>query len=433
MKSHIAMGRRVALALMLGATAAHAQLVISKKPTMNVSCSAGQCSATEAQAVLNVKDLKTLIQRGDLQIFGSTKGLEVKAALSWTKHHKLTLNATPIYIASPVRVEGRGALTITTLDLLGGPALSFSEKGSVTFLDMRSNLTINNLTFKLEPNLQSLIADIAADGDEGFYALNSDDDASAYGTFSQSPVGGVFDGEVDGLGHTISNLRIATNSDQDYVGLFHEVGLGHSIRNLNLTSVDISAAGGSCVGVLVGDNLGNIGNGFISGNVSASQALATGGAIGCNYGDIFDVFADDAVTGNVAGGLVGDQQGSVIASAAGGSVTAQAGPNHPAAGGLIGESNQGPVQGSYSFGEVSGTGDLGGAIGDAFQGSYTDLYWDTTTSGTTQGCQETCTGVTGLTTTQLRSGLPAGFDPGTWGQNQKIENGLPYLLAAVPR
>jgi len=435
MKTHSIIGRCVALAFLFGATtAAQAQLVISKKPTSNMTCTPGQCSATASQAVLNVKDLKKLIQHGDLQIFdGSARGIEVQAAIYWTKGHKLTLNATPIYIAAPIRVEGRGDLTFTTLDFLSGPALSFSSKGSVTFLDMRSSLVINNLPFKIEPNLQSMIADIQADDSEGFYALNNDDDASAYGTFSQSPIGGVFDGEINGMGHTISNLRINSTSGQDYVGLIRQMGLGHSVRNLNLTNIDIQSGGGSCVGALLGDNLGNLVYDFVSGNVSASKALATGGAAGCNYGYVFDVFASDAVSGNIAGGLVGDEEAFITESMASGSVTAQTGPNHPAAGGLIGESNQGIVQTSYSFGKVSGTGDLGGSVGDAFQGTYTDVYWDTTTSGTTQGCQDSCSGVTGLTTTQLQSGLPAGFDPASWAESHKIENGLPYLLGAVPR
>lgn len=41
-------------------------------------------------------------------------------------------------------------------------------------------------------------------------------------------------------------------------------------------------------------------------------------------------------------------------------------------------------------------------------------------------------GVAGLTTEQLQSGLPAGFDPSIWGEDAKINHGLPYLLANPP-
>ncbi|HEY6578573.1 MAG TPA: hypothetical protein VIY09_04570 [Rhizomicrobium sp.] len=42
-------------------------------------------------------------------------------------------------------------------------------------------------------------------------------------------------------------------------------------------------------------------------------------------------------------------------------------------------------------------------------------------------------GITGLTTTQLQSGLPQGFDPTVWAENPKINGGLPYLIANPPR
>jgi hypothetical protein len=42
-------------------------------------------------------------------------------------------------------------------------------------------------------------------------------------------------------------------------------------------------------------------------------------------------------------------------------------------------------------------------------------------------------GVTGLTTEQLQSGLPEGFDPSIWGESADINGGLPYLLANPPK
>jgi len=42
------------------------------------------------------------------------------------------------------------------------------------------------------------------------------------------------------------------------------------------------------------------------------------------------------------------------------------------------------------------------------------------------------TGITGLTTQQLQSGLPTGFDPKIWAENPNINNGLPYLIANPP-
>ena len=64
--------------------------------------------------------------------------------------------------------------------------------------------------------------------------------------------------------------------------------------------------------------------------------------------------------------------------------------------------------------------------------SATDVYWDTTTSVNTLGCGEGSASVTGLTTAQLQSGLPAGFDPSIWNESAGANKGLPYLLALGP-
>ena len=79
-------------------------------------------------------------------------------------------------------------------------------------------------------------------------------------------------------------------------------------------------------------------------------------------------------------------------------------------------------------------GPLGGFIGDDIDGDFSDCYWDTTTSGTDNGTGEgNVSGITGLTTEQLQSGLPAGFDPTIWAQNPKINHGFPYLITNPPR
>jgi hypothetical protein len=82
---------------------------------------------------------------------------------------------------------------------------------------------------------------------------------------------------------------------------------------------------------------------------------------------------------------------------------------------------------------------IGGLIGldQSPSGSLSDTYWDTDTSGITNpdqgaGSPLNDPGITGLTTEQLQSGLPAGFDPSIWGENANINNGLPYLLANPP-
>jgi hypothetical protein len=70
--------------------------------------------------------------------------------------------------------------------------------------------------------------------------------------------------------------------------------------------------------------------------------------------------------------------------------------------------------------------------------AFSDTYWDTTTSGITDpskgaGNKKNDKGIEGLTTAQLRSGLPDGFSGTVWGEKSSINGGLPYLLAKPPR
>ena len=90
---------------------------------------------------------------------------------------------------------------------------------------------------------------------------------------------------------------------------------------------------------------------------------------------------------------------------------------------------------SYSTGAVSGgSGSLVGGFVGYPDATWSDCYWDTTTSGTDNGTGGgNRTGLTGLTTAQLQSGLPAGFDPTIWAESPKINKGFPYLINNTPR
>jgi hypothetical protein len=82
---------------------------------------------------------------------------------------------------------------------------------------------------------------------------------------------------------------------------------------------------------------------------------------------------------------------------------------------------------------------VGGLIGDdeSQSGSLESTYWNTDTSGITnlsQGAGNISNdpGIAGLTTEQLQSGLPAGFDPKVWAEDPNTNNGLPYLIDNPP-
>ena len=138
---------------------------------------------------------------------------------------------------------------------------------------------------------------------------------------------------------------------------------------------------------------------------------------------------------SAGGGLVGFLTGPVTDSYATGSVS---GERSTVIGGLIGQNHGASAQNSYAAGTITGAADedfaQGGAVGLVeSESGFADVYWDLETSGQTQGCGKgDCSAIAGLTDAQLKSSLPAGFDPAVWGQNAAINNGYPYLLANPP-
>jgi hypothetical protein len=115
-------------------------------------------------------------------------------------------------------------------------------------------------------------------------------------------------------------------------------------------------------------------------------------------------------------------------------------------GGLVGDNaEESTISQSYSIGAVKeiihekGDGYKGGFAGyDGSQGGMSSDYWDISTSHVRNpsrgaGWPKHDPGITGVTTEQLQSGLPAGFDPTIWAENPKINDGLPYLIANPPR
>ncbi len=103
----------------LGTSHADAALTISNKPTRNVTCSAGVCTATRVNAVLNAADLATMLASSDVRVSSgsSAQDIDVAAAFAWASTHRLTLDSfRAIAVTAPVQVTGTGAMTITTND-----------------------------------------------------------------------------------------------------------------------------------------------------------------------------------------------------------------------------------------------------------------------------------------------------------------------------
>jgi len=210
----------------------------------------------------------------------------------------------------------------------------------------------------------------------------------------------------------------------------------------------VSCSGSAATGGLVGTvNAGRVLNSFATGRASAAgrssyDGAASGGLTAGNAGTIAFCFAtgDASAYGSegeengegYAGGLTANNRGTIHDAYATGKVSA--GPN-TTAGGLV-EENDGAISNSYSTGVVN-AGQRGGLLGQDYS-TTARSYWDFDTSGISdphQGAGDPLDdpGITGLTDAQLKSALPAGFDPNVWGQSSSINNGWPYLLANPPQ
>jgi len=243
----------------------------------------------------------------------------------------------------------------------------------------------------------------------------------------------------EGSGRTkvggLAGASVGTISHSSFSGNLFSGGKGSSVGGISggllgtilQSMATVNIGGGSDVGGLVGalDESGTI---MLSQAHGTVRGLVAGGLVGAgdSQGDtIAQSFASTDVTGrSAAGGLIGDLWGTKITqSYATGSVKAKRN-----AGGIVGDELGVAASEVYATGLVRGS--SAGGLGGYCQGAtLSAAYWDITT---TKQDADHC-GATGLTDAQLKSGLPAGFDPNVWGQNPGINNGWPYLLANPPQ
>ena len=279
-----------------------------------------------------------------------------------------------------------------------------------------------------------------------------------------SDSGAAFSSAVGGLagysqgsvtGSVATGAVTATGTANSQVG-----GLvGQSQGSISRSAATGAVTGGRLVGGLVGVSSSasgtpsSVSESWASGDVRAitsasvsSSGRIVGGLIGQSRGTAGASFATGNVSGyGAAGGLIGQNEGAVVATYATGNVTVSDMPPCTSslctkdAGGLIGRAGHpdalvSNVQASYSTGmvsKVSGSSAyrLGGLAGSGLRvalaphadATFTDNYWDTQTSGPTfgvgtddedasgmiDGTESLTPGVTGQTTTALKT--PTGY------------------------
>ncbi len=405
--------------------------------TISSASSSGMSSfnANANNSILNVTTLTNALATANVTITtgsgGSQAGnITVANAVTWSSGSTLTLSAYGSIAVNANITGGAGSSIVLHADNTGtgtgtitfGSGATLSAGSSISLFynpssyaaptDFSSRISSGSLTAYMLVNtvqdLQDMNTNLYAS-----YALGRDIDASATTSWNGgagfAPIGStsnLFFGTLDGQNHVISGLFINRGS-QTGVGLFSDIGSGAKVFNLGL--VGGSVTGDAAVGSLAGINHGIITNVYTSTTVSGG--LQVGGLIAVNTGTITGAYATGTVSGDaLVGGLVGtNAHGSgnwtISDSYATGAVS---GTSY--VGGLVG-SNQGVLLRVYASGSVTAstsTG-IGGLIGDnQMADSVTASFYNTQTTGQASAVGSGSTsGVTGLTTAQMRDGSTA--------------------------
>ncbi len=283
------------------------------------------------------------------------------APISWSGNSTLILDAYHgVTVNAPITATSSyGSLTITTND--GGSGGHFAANSPITISRVHGVLTINSTSYNLITNTSGLTS-LPSNGN---YALDAD--LSLSGSFT--PLS--FNGNFQGLGHTISGLTVS-GSGNNGIGLFSALGANASVANLNISGASVTLSSGNNVGILAGTNGGSVYNTHVGGTVTASSFNSTyiGGLIGSNSTTGSIIASGSSATvggGGYTGGLVGQNNGAITASYATGAVSI---PNDSGqAGGLVGSnSTTGTIASSYATGAVNGSSTgfdnkLGGLVG----------------------------------------------------------------------
>ena len=181
-----------------------------------------------------------------------------------------------------------------------------------------------------------------------------------------------FNGVFDGNGKRIWNFT--WNSIDTYcVGLFRYVGSDGQIKNLAMENVDVNAVGSRYAGGLVGDNRGHITDCYSTGSVGGSYFV--GGLVGGNGGMMTNCYSISSVSGDrYVGGLAGYNGGDA------GNInhcysTGKVSGTQYYVGGLVGyNSEHSKLINCYSSATVLADNDVGGLVGENYNGTIINCY-----------------------------------------------------------
>jgi filamentous hemagglutinin family protein len=409
----------------------------------NVSILSSQGSTISGHGDINVNDAVSWI--ANTLTLTAARDININAVMTATGNSKLTMKTATANGADGTVTGGVVKVGMNSAGFTGRVDFGNRSGSDILKINNEDYFVINSLGVQNSnsgSDLQGIQGNLTRR-----YALGSNIDATATAGWNDAgvqegfnPIGSnintnPFTGNLEGLGHSITNLTI--NRLIEDVGLFGSVNHGN-ISNLQLSNANVT--GIKNVGALVGSNTnGTVRNSYAGGSVAGSNS-SVGGLVGINTnGTVSNSYAIANVTGlEHVGGLVGTNDGSVSNSYAGGSVTGYSnvgglvGINSNSAlaasvsnsyatgsvtgnsyvGGLVG-ANYYLVENSYATGSVTGATNVGGLVGYLSGGTYgaavNNSFWDTQTSH-----QTTSAGGTGKPTAQMKQ---ASTFSGAWDAN----------------
>jgi len=383
----------------------------------------GGFTASADDSVINAATLQNALALANVVVSTGSSGTQagnitVSAPLTWSSGATLTLDAAnAIAINAPITVSGAGGVALNAgltaaynSNLLN---LTFGNGAGISYTaapNSGQSLSINGQAYTLLYSMSDLTG---LNDSSGSYALATD--LTASGTYSTAPIR-FFYGTLEGMGHTISNLRITQASF--FAGLIGQLDFGATVRDISLTGLSVNSTSGY-VGGLVGINMGTIANAVVSGSIRSTSNVVGGIAGRNDSGLITNVYTTGSVGGlSYVGGTVGWSEGGLVSNA----YSTAALTGNGTVGGIVGQNN-GSIVSTYATGAINGT--SGGGLVGSNGGSVQSSYWDIGTTGRTTSSG----GGTGLTTAQLQSGVATGLGSAFAGGT----NGLyPYLASFFP-
>ncbi|WP_044412883.1 two-partner secretion domain-containing protein, partial [Thiomicrospira microaerophila] len=277
------------------------------------------------------------------------------------------------YLTHVTRVEdleGGGAPIILFAGGWGGLTDGDADGSAYTITNWNQ---LQNINLVLDKGFDFLLSNNLTTETTGYAEQVKNGDTLANNGTGWMPIGNLstrFTGVFDGAHHTIDGLRIHSTTASIFQGFFGATASVSEIKNLGLTNVDIETPS-LHVGGLVGTNLSALSDVYVTGSVTGDRLV--GGLVGSNTATITNAYAAGSVTatGNVAGGLIGQNSGFYGSTSISNTYFAGDVKGQNNVGGLIGENSSSPMMGevtlnitnAYATGSVEGSSRVGGLIG----------------------------------------------------------------------